>query len=452
VSNKVLRIAFLVLSISALLVASMFCMGRLRHASPEQQQALMVMAEKPKFNEKQNLAPYMWLFLYDIPAEKVAETMAADAEKFNGLTEENEIPQFRSQAEGMYEQFNYQDEQLRKYCQPKNESDCFHEIAKDLEKLAPILRESQQALQRAETITDFRVYYSPMETHLETPLPGFQMGRRLLQVHYVDLFMSGQQQLAAEKVCGDMAAWRSVGANTDSMIAAMIANAYLRSDMMMLANMLARMEPAATLPEACSLALKPVAYEENMLCNTLRGEFGIIDNLDMDLGNKSRKSEKFSYRLSVAVLYSHAQTVRVAAPFYASACSSDAIAAAKQNKPITLNAAEDFECDAVDWISNATGCGMLRMAAPDYGNYLLRKLDQSAQVTAMQIVLWLRNKNVGGVNANEAFSARPENLRGFSNRISLNAEAGMLEVKLLSPRSDGKKVWSLPLSGSLSGK
>jgi hypothetical protein len=49
----------------------LFAYGRLRGPTPEQQAALALLDKRPSFKPEQNLAPYLSLMEYDVPADKV---------------------------------------------------------------------------------------------------------------------------------------------------------------------------------------------------------------------------------------------------------------------------------------------------------------------------------------------------------------------------------------------
>lgn len=225
----------------------------------------------------------------------------------------------------------------------------------------------------------------------------------------------------------------------------MIGHAYVRTNLSILAEMLHRTNISEALPIECDAALQPIDETENMICGAMAGEFGIMENLDVSLGSDLDNQDHFSYRLSKALLYDHKHTVGKVAPFYASSCSTEMREAAKLNKTLFFFSEGHVKCDMIEWMSNPIGCNLLMIAAPDYNKYPGRRLDQSAQITAMQNLLWLRQQNASADNAEEKFKERPENLKAFSDRISINKAKATIDVQLLSPSSDGEKIWSLPL-------
>jgi hypothetical protein len=433
-------------------LAIVFAYGRMRGATVEQQQALALLEKKPVFKSEENLAAYIWSMTHDMPQDKFESLYAADVAKLNALKNTQDIASFKWQAKTLYSEIDYRQDELKDYCNKKDLSACLASVQRDQTKIRPILDSSQIAIARAEAISLYRSYYSPMQQYIESPLPSFQTGQTLLRVHYADLFVNGQQQLAMTKICRDIDAWRSIGANTDSLVGSMIGHAYVRADVSILAEMLTRVDSDEKLPAICMSALKPIEYQENMICDAIRGEFEIIKNFEVSLKSEQELDKSVTEKITEMaspLTYDHVQLNRKAAPFYAMHCDENAIVAAKQQKPAVIDMEvliEGNQCDSVDIVSNAVGCVLFDAALSDYSKYSNRRLDQSAQITAMQILVWLRESGATKNTVQQLFAARPINLRGFSDRIQLNTETGVLEVKLLSPSGDGLKTWAIPLS------
>jgi hypothetical protein len=426
----------------------LFAYGRLRGPTPEQQAALALLDKRPSFKPEQNLAPYLWLLEYDVPSEKIVEIAASDVERFNRLTDSKQISAYKSQAEGRYPKINYHEDALSQYCQFTKQKSCLVEIEANQQKVRALLDKSKNLIDRVERMHDYRVHFSDMAFHLEGPIPKYQTGRALLRVHYADMFIRGQHDKATDGVCKDIQFWRAIGSNSDNLIGAMVGYAYVRQDLNLLSEMLQRTNADSKLPESCALALKPVDYTENMICNAMRGEFLFLKNLDLSTYQPITSTDNISSSLekwAMPVLYSHKQSNAAAARRYALACSNAAISAAKNNQPYALVDDQIKPCDGIDLISNAGGCLINDLATPVYQKYSNRRLDQSAQITAMQIYVWLREQKIESGSTKDRFNSRPKHLTSFSDRIRFNDKTNAIEVDLLAPASDNKAVWSLLL-------
>jgi hypothetical protein len=451
VAKNILKLFLKLLLLFVILIAIIFAYGRMRSATAEQQQALALLEKKPAVKSEENVVAYIWSMTHDVPQDKIESLFAADVAKLNALKNTQDIASFKWQAKTLYPEIDYRQTELEDYCNKKDLSACLSSVQRDQTKVRLILDSSQVAIARAEAISSYRSYYSPMEQYIESPLPSFQTGQTLLRVHYADLFVNGQQQLAMTKICRDIDAWRSIGANTDSLIGSMIGHAYVRADLSILADMLTRVDGDEKLPAICMSALKPIEYQENMVCDAIRGEFEMIKNFEVDLKTEGVLDGGIAGKIidiATPLVYDHTQLNRKAAPFYSIYCNENAVAAAKQQKPAVINMEaliEKNQCDFLDKVSNSAGCILFEVALSDYSKYSNRRLDQSAQVTAMQIVVWLRERGATKNTLQQLFAERPNNLRTFSDRIQLNAATGMLEVNLLSPSSDGLKTWAIPL-------
>jgi hypothetical protein len=427
-----------------------FAYGRLRGPTPEQQAALVLLDKKPSFKPEQNLAPYLWLLEYDVPSEKIVEIAAADAERFNALTNSNDIKNFTTQAES-YPKIDYLNAELKEYCDEKEAETCLQTVKENQTTLKPMLEANAQAISRTLAVTRYRVHYSPMKLYMDSPLPAFQNGRRLLQVYYANLFINGQQNLAIEKVCDDIQAWRSIGANNNSLLASMISHTYLRQDLTLLNEMLNASDSSLSLPSSCRIALKPIEYQENMLCGPMQGEFQLHKHIEISLDAEQESSDegfKPLSKFSRNFAYSHEQSYQKMAPHYAQVCTNDAVNAAKANQAMQIDMKNKADCDVFDWASNSAGCILAQIGAIDFQKYSNRRLDQSAQITAMQIYVWLREQNNQSSATKDIFNTRPKHLTSFSDRIRFNDKTNAIELDLLAPGSDNKAVWSLPLATS----
>lgn len=456
-SKKIFRLIRLSLLAFLAILILMMLVGRLR-VTDEQKNAAALLSVEARYDERENLAPYLWLFNYDIPDNRIDMIAASDAEKFNALDNSADIAAFVSGAKGIYPEIDYHKEKLRPYCRfEKGEASCLKQVRKDHDALKSLLAKSQKQIAKASHITDFRVHYSSMEVHTEGALPAFDSGRTLLKVHYANLFIDGQPSLAMEKVCGDIVAWRSIGAASDNLLGSMIGHAYVRQDLTLLAEMLAETPQEEALPENCKVALRPVEYSENMICEAIKGEYELLKNLDFRMSKSANEEQgvgRFITNQLLKLAYSRSHSTRKAAPVYAQACGNEAIAAAKQQRPVILDAGMNpvNHCDAFDWVADGIGCYFIEAALPDMKMYPGRRLDQAAQITTMQILLWLREQGAMPNTIEQIFRDRPQNLKAFSDRIHLDKPSGTLEVTLLSPSGNGDKSWSLSLSVAMPEK
>lgn len=436
----------------------LFFYGRQQKAAPEQLAALEELHKKPEFSKAENLAPYLWLINYDVPADKIDEIAAEDAKKYNALTSLKSISEFQSAAVSKYPKLDLYPKEFDGFCQFRNGQSCLGEVAREKEKISATLSRMQKEISRAEKVTGYRVHYSPFELHMTGLLPSMSAGENIMRVQRASLFLEGKQDLAIEKVCGDIEAFRSIGSNGDNLLVVMVSQAYVRNRLSLLADMLASEGRNDPLPRQCGIALKPVAVEENLLCNSMRGEFNTLENLDIWLSDASAENVSATNRVkqkAANFFYDHRRTLELSAPRYAVFCGDEARAAAKANTVLDITkalAGSSVDCGLSDRVSNAYGCELLDVSMPSYKSYLQRRLDQSAQITAMQILLWLRDNKATADDSEKLFMARPESLQAFSDRIRLNRDLGKMEVDLLGPAIEGEKTWSLPLPQSMLAK
>ena len=449
------RYGFYFFIVILLIAIGLFVYGRQQKATPGQLAALEELRKKPKFSESENLAPYLWLLNYDVPADKIDEITAADAKKYNALTSSKSIAEFQSSAASKYPKLDLYPREFDGYCQFRNGLSCLREVSKEKDKISTTLSRLQKEISRVEKVTNYRAHYSPFELHMSGQLPSMSAGENIMRVQRAKLFLDGEQYTAIEKVCGDIAAYRSLSTNSDTLIVAMVSQAYVRNRLSLLADMLTRTDQNSLLPPQCAIAVKPITPEENQLCNAMRGEFNTLENLDVWLSDSSVENVSAVNRIkhqAANFFYDHERTLSLLAPRYAVFCGEEARAAANANTALNISKVlvnSNAVCGLSDRVSNAYGCELLDIAIPSYESYLQRRLDQSAQITAMQILFWLRDKKAIADNYEKLFTERPKNLQAFSDRIRLNRDQGKIEVDLLGPAIDGEKTWGLPLPPSM---
>lgn len=434
---------------------ALFTYGRLRGPTPEQAKALALLSEKPVFDPSTDAEAYIWLLEYDVPKELEAQITARDIARYNALEDMQAIIDFKSEAEGRYPRLDMAPKELGEFCHEGADKPCMQQVAEQHEGVKQILAKHAKALEKAQRIRDYRSHYTGFEMHIAGMLPEYQPGQSLLKTHYAVRFLEGDRFGAIDEVCRDLQAWRSIGANSDTLIAALVGQAYARQRLGLLAEMLNASPATQALPDSCHQAIAMGDLQERLICRAMQGEARYTENLDMELF-KERPDQNFadqaSRRLS-PLLFSSELTDRGLSLTRSFPCSEKAREYALSDKAVQslTDAATAHRCDVVDWTANPMGC-VIGQIDPNsssnyFSQYMDRRLDFAAQLEAARIMLWLREQPSAGADIATRFAARPKDMREFDKRIALSEDAKVIVVRLHAPRKDDEKQgWRLPIT------
>lgn len=440
---------WLALTLAGLLVAlvGLWLASRLLGATPAQRAALETM-QAPWTPPGRNAFDAVWLLCWDVPADAEAAIVAQDMATLEAARAP--ITGFVSAA-ALYPDLRPARGTMRG-CQPR-EPDCLAQVRADLPAHAALVDANATLIARIQALSQYDHYRSKLPLRQDAPLPEFGNAGLPLTAHAVH-FAQGRHALALDGACRDIATWRRLGANSDSLIVRMLGvSLATEGHGRLLADMLQALPPDQPLPASCAAALSPPRVEEADLCRAMRGEFAQVSAFMRTMADPAQPTGQWPSRL----LFDIDATLALQAQGMAAACSDATRDALIHDLPAPLPAGRRRMWLRLECAANPTGCILADIAAPAYVQYQHRAQDQNARLQLLATLSWLREATREGLPQDLDVQA------GSSRRAALDALLARRPGALRSPTRDieisgdgratriahyasgGGAYWTLPL-------
>jgi hypothetical protein len=265
-------------------------------------------------------------------------------------------------------------------------------------------------------------------------------GRTLALTAIAARFVRGDQPGAIAEACTDLAAWRRLGTDSDSIVGAIGPTGSARQDLVLLASMLGELPASTPLPAQCTPALEDATDAELDLCPALRGEFAQLKELSKFDANSVPRERRFWTRLFLKTV----DADRVSgfhAPALARYCGARALANARADRSARRLPEPNVACERLEWVARPGDCLLASIAVSNWADYVDRRTDLAAELALMRTWLWLRAQDPDPATWARWLPTRPERL-GLRREPRVDLAGGKLEIDLLT-RVD--KTYALPL-------
>ena len=411
-------------------LAVAFGLSRWRGAPPDQRAALAEM-RKPTALPGDNAFEAMWLLPYDVPeAERAAlvdEDARALAQWLEGAATPGSAPAstppapYRSVAATRYG-VDSAGEPL-----PMCGEGCLAAVEADLDAMVERSRAQAGLVARVRELSRYSHYRNLLPAHPATPFPDLGGIARARTAHAV-AFAQGSRLEAIDGVCSEIAGWRRLLPNSESLIVAMVAAGSTERLVELFADMLARMPAGAPLPPSCEVAFAPLQAEDGAFCNAMTGEFQWTQTA---LRSGALDTRTFAFDPEATAARS-AQVMRFP-------CSEAATAARLADRPVRSPYA-GLGMMRLECIANYAGCVMSDIAAPAYEDYPKRGMDHRAHLRVGAALMWLHREGAGA----DALGRLPATLQ--AGRAIEAIDGRMLRIELFG--RSASKEWRVPLPSS----
>lgn len=371
----------------------------------------------------------LWSWQHEVPEAELQAVLAADSQQLQRHLDSEDSTSPRFDARGRYRELGYDPQGL---CPPAPAS-CLEHVRVAPEATAAALAAQQPLLQRLQGLHQadhIRYGFTPA---LDSPLPPLQGIAALTATANAQAFASGQVEAALAGSCRDLATWRRLRSRTDALVVDMVGIAIAAQQAQLLAEMLAELPPQQALPADCELALAPPSAGELDQCDDWRGEYRLMQNAVRDHLPRSAASEGslLPGALVKLAVNERATLERLALPL-AALCGASI-------DPVATGPGW------MDWVFDPFGTQLGEIAQPDFGQYRQRAEDFLQLLQGLRLARWL------GAQAEPAaaFAARPQDYRGFDERLQFDPGAASVQVHWRQPpRSGAPADWALPIAGS----
>lgn len=309
------------------------------------------------------------------------------------------------------------------------ESDCLADVRASMAKADAILDSQQRRVAAGVDMANYdglRYGLGPSPANPIMPLAHNAQAVRLFRARE---FLAGRRQEALAGVCGDLAGWRRISADADTLINNMISLAMVRHDAVLLAGMLAQLPAGEPLPANCAVALAPTTTAELDACPMFRAEFGFASHVVEEpifdhpwyakVGIHTLDQDRFKARLAKA-LGVH--------------CSVGAQSDARADRSVVPRTrATSTACSTLRWAVDPMGCMLSELSpADEYAKYADRRTDVAAVVAGARTVAWLREQAVPASDRARVLAARPASL-GLRREPRVSADGQTLAIPLRHP-------------------
>ena len=365
----------------------------------------------------------VWLLDYELPSDAPAEAAAAaQVRRYEAARAEGADAGPDPRAAWMH--FPEQPPEEQGVCSAAHPG-CLAYVTENRALVAATLAEHAAGTAKALAFAGYDGVRIGVLPSLSARLPNLGGRRRLVLSYFANRYVSGERLGAIAELCGDLGGWRRIGADSDNLVVSMVGVAYVKQDLQLLAEMLAKLPKESEIPGECTQALRPSTDDEFDLCPSMRTDFRMValTPAAMDRGQKGwlRPSRQLDRR-NFEALVAGDRARYCAAPVRALARADRSSGSAIPPPP---------RCRRLRRLADPVGCVLAEVAAVDgYDKYLDRRTDQAAMLALMRTIVWLRGQAASPEQVEAALAHRPAEL-GLRRTPRYRREKDTLAVDLL---------------------
>lgn len=438
---KYLRRVFLSLGLVVLTLLVLFLINlavhRLLGPSDAQKQALAMLAEvnaRPARGD--NAFALLWLMRYDVPDAQIETIAADDVRRAHALMAAGDnldklVPADRP----LLPAPSNNDPTLCEMHSP----DCLARVQANPEATRKRLALYPRSLQRARNLEAKGNYRNAFPATIGSPIPAPGQAQRLRLSELALAWQDGQHTEALAGTCRNISSWRSLRQDSDSLIASMLAVAYMDSAVRLFGDMLSALPSDQTMPADCAKAFAPIVADDVSMCSEMAGEFLLgADSLDQIGRTDNDKPDSYSW---LPLVFNKQRTL---------AWRAEQIADDFCHSEVTQQALRDQSIDHqptspafLDCAANMIGCMLDDLGAPAMLGYSSRLLDSAAHLRLGATLIWLRESEADASTIATRFAARPAPLRSGERASGVADDGQSIWVANLYQRHDQR--FNLPL-------
>lgn len=394
--------------------------------------------------EARNLFSALWLLPYNVAAEEEAALMREYGE---ALMYSHDVPAALAAR-------RWDEEALQKLaCSSHEQEACLEDIRQRLPEYQRLLQQYRPLIEHIDALADAEILYSgdwlKRADMSQDPIPSYQylfFGRNAAMAEY----LGGDTASALQRSCRQIKLGRTLAAQGDNLITAMIGNALMDRNLSWLAQMLAEQPQwSHKLPESCGAVLNtPVAAESLTLCRSMKGEYRLMttlltgwDGQDNDWAEQVgvKQAGRLERWLNIAWDAEHSKAL--GARRFAAYCGPKVHAWAAQD------AADKVSLPPTAWrtrwacLHNIVGCSAFLSDDTNYDDYRLRLADTEMRRRAVQAAVAVHrlpeNADTAAIEAVLAPYHSP------SRRLQWDGQTASIRYPVYSAAQQGKN--SIPL-------
>ncbi|SJZ74302.1 hypothetical protein SAMN02745674_00727 [Lysobacter spongiicola DSM 21749] len=378
----------------------------------------------------------LWLMPYDIPPDEIEAIAAQDVRRF-AARDPADTSEFVSSAEGRYPRAADSSGGSPEWCDWRGNG-CLAHVRANRDALAKALAERAPVIDRMRALSGVghhRDLFKPV-VHRPLSIPIGTYSRELLTAQALTV-VDGDAAGAMADLCTTVSTWRPLAANSDSLIATMLAMSIVESSSRLLADVLAEQPDGQPIPSTCKTAYVPPVPAEYLPCTAMRGELGLVDGAAKTMDREALENP-WGW-----LVYDRQMTRVRTANHLAHSCKREVQEAALRGEPVTVPWAGGLATPLC--AGNLAGCLVTEIAAPAYTDYLHRTQDHAARLQAMELLLRL-HENTDDRSYGERLAAMPADSIPTGRKIEVVDTDGGEALRLELFWQGQGRYWEVPLT------
>jgi hypothetical protein len=417
VGKWLLRALLALVVLVPLVVLGFFIGMRYVGPTPAQQAAIARMAQATPPVQGHDASDAIWLLDHDVPAERWREAAAAKRRQADAIAHGQ-----RAVADPLRAYPRYPEPPKDLPCAALAEG-CLAFVDEHRAEVAALLDAQKAGLDAARALAAYDGFRIGVGNALPLEIPRLNARRPLVLADMAHRFAAGERLTAVESVFRDLAGWRRIGGNSDHLIVSMLGVHNVRTDLSLLADMLAKMPKETELPEECGAALEASADYEFDLCPAIRFEHALVP----EVRKAAQSAQQVPAGDPPAWIIDWRNFEAMAAEAYAPYCEPAMVAALRAD----LRAPHPPPPTCTRWrkLADPYGCALATLAPPSFDKYLDRRADQAQMLALMRVVVWLRTAAESPAEVPTLLAARPKEL-GLLREPAYDADKDRISIPL----------------------
>ena len=393
--------------------------------TPAQQLALQKITAATPPVQGHDASDALWLLDFDVPAEKWAEVAAA-ARRY----EDAQVAGNKAGLKDPRLAFpRYAPPPEDAPCQP-TEPGCLAWVGEHRAEVAAMLDAHKPGLEAARALAIYDGFRLGSDRPVMPDFRPVNARRPLVLADMAYRFAAGERLSAVESVCHDVAGWRRIGGNSDHLIPSMLGVSVVRSDLVLFADMLAKMPKETELPDECAAALESSADYEFDLCPAIRYEYSTLKGA-RELVENAPPGDPGPPAWAIDWNNLAAMSAETYAPY----CEATRLQAARADKRVPPPPVPT--CSKWRKLADPYGCALADIGSVSFDRYLDRRADQAQMLALARTVVWLRIAAENPKEVESVLAKRPAEL-GLLREPSYDAENDRISIPMLDPRQGAR--------------
>lgn len=419
---------------------ALWSVSRVRGPSPAQRAAVAELSALPALNGPNGFQT-LWQLAYAIPAGERDAVFAEDVRRWKATaTDPAALPEPVSVAVGRYPDTLSEVDRAR-LCRSGRE--CLAQVQADPAAYADVVARHRDGFDRMESLSAYAGLRDPFGYPAAMPLPQHLQYGGQLRTRYALDFVQGRRDAAFDGTCRAIATWRRLGANSDTLIARLVAAGHVRASYAdLFLSMLAQVPRDFVLPPSCDAAFAPTMAGEFSLCDAARGEFAYARS--RVLPSARRHAGGVLDALGEALTYDERMAAAEQAMRFIPFCASETTAKIRADVPFKVVHPPEMSFVRLECASDMAGCILGEIAKSADNDYAAQIEDTNARIRLIAELLRLRAATSDAAPVLARLEARHAAIGAASRKLRLIDDGRALCLDNYRVRPDDV-CWRVPL-------